>query len=447
MTLRNRIALYATISSIVALAAWAATTWVLLRYVETRFFDRRVRTDADELFRDLENFTREPRERRTQITERFVPLALRDRYIELLGAAREPLYRSPNLGGQALSDAPAGFSSRVLHGRNVRVGVFEHGELILYVGAELSDVERLGRDLAIAFLAALPVVAGLIAFGGRIVGLRALQPMVEITRVAEQITAERLDRRLPLPAARDELHRLAVALNRTFERLERSFGQAVRFSADASHQLKTPLTLLRVGLDALLRSPRCDSAEKDTVNELLDQVRRLTSLTEDLLLLARADAGRLELRRARCDLRPTFDDCLDDARTHAESRGIVLEVDLPPKVEVEADGGRVGIILQNLLENSVKYNRDGGRVRVCANVSPPWLEATVGNTGESIPRERQAHIFERFFRGQSDERIPGTGLGLSLAQELARAHGGDLELTESAADWTEFRLRLPLAGR
>ena len=446
MTLRSRIALYAVASSVVALAAWAALTWLMLRYVETRLFDRRVRTDADELFRDMENFTGGPRDPR-EITERFVPLALRDRYIEIVGANDDLLYSSPNLGDETLGDAPAGFSSRVLHGRNVRVGVFRHGDLTLYVGAELAEVERLGRDLLIAFLAALPVVVGLIALGGYSVGLRALQPVIEITQVAEEITAERLDRRLPLPTAQDELHRLAMALNRTFERLERSFEQAVRFSADASHQLKTPLTLLRVGLDELLRSPKCAGPEKEAVHELLDQVRRLTSLTEDLLLLARADAGRLGLRRVRCDLRPVFDECLDDARTLAEARDIALEMGLPERIEAETDAGSVTVILQNLIENAVKYNRDGGRLRVCARVMSGWLEVSVGNTGEPIPTERQSHIFERFFRGQSDERIAGTGLGLSLARELSRAHGGELELAKSADDWTEFTLRLPLAAK
>ncbi len=447
LSLRSKIVLLAVASSIVVLVVGAAGTWLMLRHVAVRELDARLNTDAKELFRDFDNFTGGPRDQRAEFTERFIPLALRERWIELAGRHGELLYRSESLGDTTLAGAPPGFSNREIDGQPVRVGVFESEEMRLYIAADLGEIRRFERNLGMAFLLALPVVGLSLALTGRWLAHRALQPIDEVTRAAGQITAARLDLRLPEPAARDEIHRLVAVLNATFERLERSFEQAVRFSADASHQLKTPLSVLRVGLDALLHSPKCDGAEKDAVNELLDQVRRLTSLTEDLLLLARVDAGRLELRRVPCDLRHVFDECLDDARTIAEGRGITLEASLPARIEAEADPGRVTIILQNLLENAVKYNRAGGRLCLCVKVTPPWLEVIVGNSGEPIAPERRAHIFERFSRGLSDERIAGTGLGLSLARELARAHGGELELSESADDWIGFTLRLPVVAR
>lgn len=445
-SLRLKIALLAVVSCAAALAAGAVSMWFALHRTELRQLDESLTTGAQEFFRDLENFDGLRREQRTEITDRFVPPSLRGRLVELTGRHGELLFRSANLGDTSLAETPGKFSTRVVNGTTVRLGVFPHEDVRLVVGTDLGEVQRAERNLGLALLTALPVVVVIIAAAGSFLARRALRPVDEVTRAAGQITAARLAHRLPEPRTHDEIHRLVAVLNAMFERLQRSFEQAVRFSADASHQLKTPLSVLRAGLDELLLSPRLDAEDKAALDILLDQVRRLTSLTQDLLLLARADAGRLEVRKAPCDLRTILDDCLDDARALAEEKHLVVETDLPPRLELEADLRWVALIVQNLLENAVKYNRTGGRIEVRASVAEPWLELCIANTGTPIPPERQAHVFDRFSRGFSDERIAGTGLGLSLARELARAQGGEIALAESTADRTEFRLRLPLSA-
>ena len=160
-------------------------------------------------------------------------------------------------------------------------------------------------------------------------------------------------------------------------------------------------------------------------------------------LLARADAGRVDLHREEFDLSELLEGVCDDLRALAEPHSLTVEAALPPHLPVMADRRAVGLIIQNLVENAIKYNEPEGCICINARASNGQAEVTVKNNGEPIPPERAPHIFERFYRGRSDGRISGHGLGLSIASELTKAHGGELELARSDSEWTEFRLRLP----
>jgi signal transduction histidine kinase len=177
---------------------------------------------------------------------------------------------------------------------------------------------------------------------------------------------------------------------------------------------------------------------------LLDQVHHLTSVSDNLLLLARADAGRLELERREFDLREVLDGACDDARTLAEDAGIKVETKITDHLPIVGDPFAIGLIVQNLVDNAIKYNQPGGCIRLMAQACDGEVEVTVANKGEPIPKERADQIFERFYRARSSQRAPGQGLGLSIARELAIAHGGQLSLVCSDPDWTKFRLTLPL---
>jgi signal transduction histidine kinase len=178
------------------------------------------------------------------------------------------------------------------------------------------------------------------------------------------------------------------------------------------------------------------------LNDLLDQTRRLSSLTEGLLLLARADAGSIKTQPDEADLIPILERCIEDAEVLGSNQGIRIEPEFPPRLRALADPGRTEQILLNLLENAVKYNRQGGVIRVRAGERRDGVFVTVSNTGEPIPPERMPWIFDRFARGGRDESRAGHGLGLSIARELATAQGGDVRLLRSDAEGTEFELRL-----
>ena len=184
-------ALFAFSASVICL--W--TTWILARAQEIQALDRRLTTDASELFRDIENF--QGTNKRRDVTERFVPLALRDRIIEVRGSDGDILYMSPNLSKPVLSDGIEGFHTRHIGGRAVRIGVFRDQELTLHVGADLKDIEQLGWEIARSLVIVIPVVLLLIAVGSWWLGSIALTPIENIRRAAERITAERLDERIP----------------------------------------------------------------------------------------------------------------------------------------------------------------------------------------------------------------------------------------------------------
>ncbi len=315
--------------------------------------------------------------------------------------------------------------------------------IILSTDAELRQASRIGWDILLGMLGAIPTVLIVIAIGGRWVARQALAPVEAISQAASRITVQNLDQRLPVPSAADEIAELIAVMNSTLDRLQRSFEQSVRFSAEASHHLKTPISVLRAGIEEILTDPDTPAKQQSRADALLHQVHQLTSIAENLLLLARADAGRLDLHREQFDLSEVLRGMCEDASAMAEAEGLEVEANLPQQLPIVADRRAVSLIVQNLLENAIKYNQPEGCISIEARANNGNAEVTVRNNGEPISPERAPHIFERFYRARSDGRITGQGLGLAVAGELAKAHDGRLELVRSDREWTEFHLSLP----
>jgi signal transduction histidine kinase len=244
----------------------------------------------------------------------------------------------------------------------------------------------------------------------------------------------------------DEIGRLTRVLNEMFNRLNESFRQTERFSADASHELKTPLTVLRNSIEDLLESPMLTETDREAVAGLLEQTRRLSAITESLLLLSRADTGRLQLDLTLVDVCEIVRACAEDAEILAEEGGISIQKNLPDSMVAGVDAGRLNQILWNLLDNAIKYNEHDGKIEIRAGTDPAtkvvWIE--IGNSGPGVSAALAPHLFERFFRSDPQGTAEGHGLGLSLSRELARAHGGDVTLQSSRGGWTVFRVTLKL---
>ncbi len=290
-------------------------------------------------------------------------------------------------------------------------------EICLY---PLVDLLARQRQLRWSFAGGggLVLLGGLIASG--FFSARLSAPVEQLAVDSEENRAQRA--------------RAEAALELTHEGLQR----AIRFSADASHQLKTPVTVLRSGLEEILSRESVPSEVREELGDLVHQTYRLTSVIEDLLLLSRVDAGRLQLHKGPVDLSRLLEAGLDDLGMVPESEDFAVEADVPPNLTIEGESRYTSIILQNLLENARKYNLPGGKIRIVARTEDDRVSVRIGNTGRPIPAEVQDHIFERFHRGSVGENVPGHGLGLNLARELARLHGGDLRLVRSDSTWTEF---------
>ncbi len=236
---------------------------------------------------------------------------------------------------------------------------------------------------------------------------------------------------------RAQRKRAEAALASTAEELERS----TRYSADASHQLKSPVTVLRAGLEGLLTRDDFKPEIYEELSALLHHTHRLTGVIDDLLLLSRVDAGHLQIDSQPVNLSQIIEEWLDDLGALPDSPEVKIEKKFPADLCIAGEKRYTSLIVQNLLENARKYNRPGGRIWVSACGNGSDVVLTVGNTGRIIPPGE--NIFERFHHSSTPSAASGHGIGLNLARELARLHGGDLRLVRSDNDWTEFEVRFP----
>jgi signal transduction histidine kinase len=299
-------------------------------------------------------------------------------------------------------------------------------EIRIYpLAPSLTQLHRLRWEIGGAGV--LLLVAGFIA--SHLVAVRLSKPVEQLAVASEADRAQR--------------QRAEAALASTSEELQRSS----RYSADASHQLKSPVTVLRAGLESLLGREDFQPEIYEELSGLLHQTHRLTGVIDDLLLLSRMDAGQLRIAAEPVNLSQLIDEWLDDVAALPDAPEVQIEKQLPADLYVAGEKQYISLIVQNLLENARKYNRPGGRMHVAAQRRGNEVVFTVGNSGTAIPRETQPYIFERFQRGPNRLAVAGHGLGLNVARELIRLQGGDLRLRRSENDWTEFEVRFLLAAQ
>ena len=362
----------------------------------------------------------------------------------------QPLPPSPRRGEQispqnpALPRKAAQFYTRECDGKIWRIGVMGNPYVTFILGADIGDFNARMTELRNTFLATLPIVLLLAAGGAWLVARRALNPVTSLTRIAESVTAQGLNQRIPAMTRDQEFNRLVTVFNEMLNRLEESFQQATRFSADASHELKTPLARLQVELEQALENAPSGSPQQEVYSSLLDEISRLKAIVQKLLLLSLVDAGRLQLQLQPVNLSAMLANVIEDCQAQAPK--LKIESQIPPDIHVNADPDLLEQALQNLASNAVKYNHDGGLVRFELLAEAGQVLIRVANTGSQIPCADRDLIFERFYRADParSDRVEGTGLGLSLAREIIRAHGGDLRLEASDNQITCFAVKIPV---
>jgi heavy metal sensor kinase len=294
----------------------------------------------------------------------------------------------------------------------------------------------------LSFVVALAVV--LVALGAWLLSAISLRPVVRLRDAMKAVSRKDLSRRLTAEGEDREFRELIGAYNDMLERLQASFEQASRFSADAAHELRTPLTILQGRLEQAIRKYGDPGLQADLA-EMQEEIGRLASITRKLLLLSRSDAGQLALHRTPVDLGALLDGLAGDARMLASDQRVTAAIE--PELAVLADEDLLRQLLNNVVSNALRYCRPGGDIAVEARRVGRDVEVTFANACVPIASEARRRLFDRFFRldparGRTSE---GTGLGLSLAREIARAHGGDLTLDETAEEVFRLRLRLPSA--
>lgn len=361
--------------------------------------------------------------------------------------ALAPATASPATAAPAFADRrPTPVSTVVVKAideRRWHIGLATTPRARVAVIADARFVDEEMRGIRNAFLGALPFALLLIGVGGWIFSARALRPLQKLTAATRRVTAQGLAQRIPVQDEDSEFIELIEVYNRMLERLERSFHQAHRFSADAAHELKTPLAILQGQLERAIAGCEAGSPLQVELSGILDEVRRLSTISRKLLLLAQADAGHMAIQREDFDLSHALEELLEDARMLAPKIKITGEIE--PGLIVPADGSLLRQILHNLISNAIKYNVPDGWIRISARGWPRLVEVIVANASAGIPPGERSRVFERFYRADPSRgrQIEGVGLGLSVSREIARAHGGDITLKADSDGVVQFVLSLP----
>ncbi|MDF5720009.1 MAG: ATP-binding protein [Rhizonema sp. PD37] len=325
-----------------------------------------------------------------------------------------------------------------------RIGATKFPHVQVAIAVSLQAIAPEMDSIRNIFVVTIPGTLLLVALGAWLLSGRALRPINQLTGVIQQVTVKGLDQRIPIATTDIEFVELIQVFNQMLERLERSFTQASRFSGDAAHELKTPLTILQGELERTLQQVDPGSEVQQRLSNLLDEVRRLSEIMRKLLLLSLADAGQMSLYLVRVDISELLMEMLEDVELLAPH--LAVQTNIADQLKVQGDRALLIQVLHNLFSNAIKYNLADGWIQIHASRTQTYLHITIANASNDIPVGDRTRIFDRFHRGDPSRtrKVEGIGLGLSLAREIARAHGGDLILDSTSSGQTAFTLTLPI---
>jgi len=400
-------------------------------------------SDLDELFRRFFGFS--PLDRHFGM---FDPLGRRD--------LRQPASRSGQLplSPKALKNASQGLptfetvdSAGSYPARVLTMPVIQRGRVtnLVQVGMSLENMAKTRRRFLLIMAAVLPLGLLLAGGGGWLLAHRALKPVDRMTQAARRIGGEHLNERLQETGSGDELDRLAKTLNDMLARLDDAFDQMRQFSADASHELQTPLTILKGEMEVALRTQRSPEEYQRVLKSGLEEIDRINHLVEGLLLLARADAGVLRLDVGPLELKELLQEVCEQMKMVADVHSISLHSSLLEPVSVRGDREHLRRLLLNLVDNAIKYTPAGGRVILSLQSDEEWASVRISDTGIGLSMDEQERIFTRFHRAAEarSQREGGVGLGLCIARSIAEAHGGKIQVESTPGQGSTFTVLLP----
>jgi len=317
------------------------------------------------------------------------------------------------------------------------------------VAASTQDFDRALNNFRIVLGLSVPILLCAAAAGGYWLSGRALAPVDEMTRAAEAIGAQDLGKRLRVPPTQDELERLASTLNSMLARLEAAFQQVARFTADASHELRTPVAVMRTSAELALRKTRTEDEYREALTQIVQESDKVSRLIEQLLTLARADAEPAMLALRRTELRGALENACTEAAPLAEAKQLSFckQIAGDQPLWVEGDANSLERLFLILLDNAVKYTPSGGKIEVRLGRENGFAVAEIRDTGMGIAASDTPHIFERFYRADKarSRESGGTGLGLAIGRWIAEAHRGEIRVSSEPAKGSCFVFRIALS--
>src|SRR5271157_201815 len=318
---------------------------------------------------------------------------------------------------------------------------------IVQVGTSLEDFDETMKRLFIILLIGIPSSIGAAIAVGYYMAKKALKPVDQIRRAAVKISSSNLDERIEIGRRKDELSRLAHTFNEMIARLKDAFQRCNQFSIDVSHELKTPLTILKGETEVALRKPRENPVYQKLLTSNLEEINQMARIIDDLLLLAKADTGETHLNVDEIDLKDLILEVYSDMSILAEKKNIELTVGELHETRLSGDELKLRRMLWNVVENGIKYTQPGGKVAISSGLQNGSVRISVRDTGVGISDKDLKYVFDRFYRADgSRNREGGSGLGLSISKWIAEAHKGTIEVESQASSGTVFSIKLPLAG-
>ena len=411
------------------------------------------------------------------IVERSIS-SRRNNLVEIYGLTKdssgrthdEVFFRTQNLGSDTImravrpraerwsSDTTATYGTIRFRNERIRITRAHNDRFDVYVGYPVTDIDESLASFRDTFYIGVPLALVFSILGGLWLARKALRPIEQIAETAREIGAKNLSKRIDLPGKRDhELVTLIETLNSMFARLESSFQQVSQFTSDASHELKTPLSIMKGEIEQTERHLEnahtlAPEEAQQVLTSLMEEVDRMQRIVEGLLLLSRADDRQLPLQRESVVLADYLGSLGEDATILAEERGLNLECKFDAQSKnkrVFVDTTRLYQVIMNLLDNALKYTHPGGTVTLFLNSSANEVRFGVADTGPGISKEDLPKIFRRFFRtdearsGPNDEADRSLGLGLAIVKSIVEAHGGTIEVESELGHGTRFTIVMP----
>jgi len=462
------------------------TTLIVLSTIGYRFFSHTQQRDFDAaLFNHVVdvgstvdiNFFGEvsiPQSSEAFEENKIFPFSLRRSYMQLLDIQGHVIAKSGNLQGEQLPLSPQDYEDAVRRGISLRTiseplpeSLVPKKErqsyrllsyrlnkpslppMILQLAAPMTFLNRVQEDIRSFLYIAIPHILGFASIGGFLLSRRALRPVHLMTRKAASIQVGNLSERVPVPPSFDEISELAVTFNRLLDRIETTVSTNQRFVADASHQLKTPLSILRGELDLMLSKERSPAEIRAFLTSASQEIDSLTQLAESLLILARVEAGSACIAHTEVRL----DEIALEAVSHLDPIAKQKQIRIKPNLraplraessfEFRGDVELLRIMIVNLVENAIKYSPPESMVGIDLDDQGDFLTLSIADQGPGIPPEKVSKIFERFYRDPSTQSSArGFGLGLPIAQTIARAHGAEILVTAAPGGGSVFSVRM-----
>jgi signal transduction histidine kinase len=453
-TLRGRLTVWHLGVLTVSLGVFAALSYAVLSWNLYRHHDDELAHQADELGRVLNEVSLN----QTDIRQALLGAPVGTRFVMVRDGQGELLYRDPvlesgepGIGQQEMlvhaaamsPQSPVFFTVDLERSSAVRFICvpLRQPSAYLQIGDPLGDVQSVLTQIAMACVPLLPVVLFLSSFGGWLIARRALAPMDVVTTTLKNIQATDLQRRVDVPAADEELHALVATLNQLLDRLQQAFDSLRQFAGDVSHQIQTPLTVIKGALDAAGREP--DRARQpDWLGTIHDEVDGIRDIVVNLRALALADAPIVD--RTQVNLSHIVEEASDIIAALGELRGVTVHTTVEAGIIVAGDATRLKQVVLNLGDNAVKYTPAGGRVTIRLSATTGQGVLRVADTGIGIGEEHLPLLFDRLFRTESaGQRAEGTGLGLAIAKRILDAHGGTISVQSAPGTGSAFTVRLP----